>query len=84
MVENLPDYIQLKKLGGYILYIGIRMSCDSKALEKYISYDIYVYKRISPYIYERVAIRCGHSLALFKVKNIYLNVIKFEAISRQN
>lgn len=43
-----------------------------KDLDDYISNESYIYESTSSYMDESTARRCGHSLALYKVQNIYL------------
>lgn len=46
-------------------------------LEDYISSDRYIYKGTSSYMDGFTAHSCGHSLGLYKVQDIYLDVFEF-------
>ncbi len=79
IIENLPGDIQpenaLVDLNQRPIYKG-HVTLDQ--LEDYISNDRFVYDGTSPYMDERTALRCGYSLALYKVNDIYLDAFEYE------
>lgn len=46
-------------------------------LEDYISVDRYIYNGKSSYMDKSTALRCGYSLGLYKVQDIYLDVFEY-------
>ena len=79
VIEDLPGDIQPENVLVDLDYTPVfKGRVTPEDLEDYISDDAYIYNGISPYMDERTAIRCGYSLALYKVKNVYLDVFEFE------
>lgn len=79
ITEYLPGNIQSENALVDLKYKPVfKGRVTPEDLDDYISNDRYIYKSTSPYMNEITALKCGYSLALYRVQNIYLDVFEFD------